>query len=89
MNEQMVKYVVLEHELHVAPAILVVAGFGEVITVEDTAIEWLAGFVSGLCLFVRLEVLDRIEDIEANMDTGGEFADNGRRHGNSSRSWTL
>ena len=61
---------ILEPELHVTPAVLIIAGFGEVVRIEDAAVK---GCTCVRCVFgllIGLQVLDRVEDIEADMDAG-------------------
>ena len=84
LNEEVVEYVVLEHKLHVTPAVLIIAGVGEIVWIENTAVQRRAGlihfccslpFIPGLLAGIRLEVLNRIKDIEAYVDTCGQMPD--------------
>ena len=38
LDEEMIQYVVLEHELHVTPTVLIIAGFGEVVGIEYSSV---------------------------------------------------
>ena len=70
LNKQIVQHVVLQHELHVAPAVLIIAGFGEVVRIEDAAVKGCTCVRCGFGLLIGLQVLNGIEDIEADMETG-------------------
>ena len=74
LDKQMVQHMVFEHELHIAPTVLIIARLRKIIGIEDTSIERLTGFVSRFGFLKRLQVLNRIIDIETYMDTGSEMA---------------
>ena len=66
---------VFQHELHVAPTVLIIAGFREIIRIENTSVERFPGFVGGFGFRVRLQVLDRIIDIKSHVNAGRETTD--------------
>ena len=73
LDEQVVGDEVLECESLVAPSVLVGAGACGVVGVEESAVEGLSSV--GGDLLVGLEVLDGVEDVEADMVADAEAAD--------------